>query len=380
MHGFHYILFLCITNITKNKRKERWILEVRKNAAKGAVYLLQDTSSEYLRTQDDRKHNYLIIATKDVSSTKSTQGYIQCMCITSQQNHDVTWEVPIVMSNGTIGYVVPYNIFSYSTDEFSIDRFRGNLMDTEWGTIEDFIHLLMDIFLVTRKIKNNSKKIKKRLDEYNEWFFKEYDEKKEYRVIKQEDAAFKKETLFSRPEITDDSIMPYVYKPQVLESDDYNEKEDSRFKSQQRSAITIRTRKNNETIEDIIREVEEDKAIEDSTNDITDLEPETDIDEAEETVYSTDENNSIGSPVITDGIAEELVKGLDQPPIPFRPFIRKKIVNWTDEQLELYNLEVAYKNHAKYISDETGISISKIYEKLGDVKKELHHRENARTN
>lgn len=159
------------------------------------MYILPDISSEYLRSQTDKRHNYIIISTKNQSIIRSGQGYVQCMCITSQKNHDVYWEVPIVMPNGTIGYVVPYNLFSYDSTEFQQQQFRGYLSDTDWGTCEDFIELLMEIYMVTRKIGPvNRKKVEKRLKKYNKWFSNEYADKVEYRdITKSQDNTDEKE-------------------------------------------------------------------------------------------------------------------------------------------------------------------------------------------
>ena len=112
-----------------------------RNCDECQIFLCNDKcpSNEY-----GSKHNYLILSIDD---SNGKLGLVQCMAITSMTDKDVVMEVPIKLSNDMISYIVPYNIHSFMTDEFSIQNYKGCIKDTEYCSKEEFLKLLMDIYL-----------------------------------------------------------------------------------------------------------------------------------------------------------------------------------------------------------------------------------------
>lgn len=148
--------------------------------SKGIVFYLPDRARRNFRGGEN--HQCLVIGGTSNIRTGAC-GYVQVMSITSMANKEVKKEIPILMSDDTIGYLVPYNIFSYVIDEFSdfTDR-KGFIQDTEYYTTEEFYRFLMDIYLDCHGYGIRDRNdVAEEIRNYQDWFFETYHDKMEYR-------------------------------------------------------------------------------------------------------------------------------------------------------------------------------------------------------
>lgn len=140
----------------------------------GSIYTLQDASST-----SDCGHNYIII-----SNNQNINKFVQAMPITSMRNKKVTIEVPIMLSNGLVSYIVPYSIQTFTSTELKVGKFRGCISDTKYISSKEFINLLMDMYLAESNIGDVDKD--KVMDEYKNYcsnFWKFHMHNAEYREI-----------------------------------------------------------------------------------------------------------------------------------------------------------------------------------------------------
>ena len=140
----------------------------------GSIYTLRDASST-----SDRGHNYIII-----SNNQNINKFVQAMPITSMRNKKVTIEVPIMLSNGLVSYIVPYSIQTFTNTELKVGKFRGCISDTKYISSKEFINLLMDMYLAESNIGDVDKN--KVMDEYKDYcnnFWKFHMHNAEYREI-----------------------------------------------------------------------------------------------------------------------------------------------------------------------------------------------------
>jgi len=125
----------------------------------GSIYTLRDASST-----SDCGHNYIII-----SNNQNINKFVQAMPITSMRNKKVTIEVPIMLSNGLVSYIVPYSIQTFTSTELKVGKFRGCISDTKYISSKEFINLLMDMYLAESNIGDVDKN--KVMDEYKNYDF-----------------------------------------------------------------------------------------------------------------------------------------------------------------------------------------------------------------
>jgi len=131
-------------------------------------------------------HRYLVIGTKNSYGISMVQAF----AITSMSNKDVTMEVPIVLDNGYVSYVVPYNIHSLHWKDIRFQDYVGSITDTSTCKRDDFLRLLKDIYLDSIGEGNiDHEELVKRYTEYRDTFFKKYADVKEWRNREKEDDA-----------------------------------------------------------------------------------------------------------------------------------------------------------------------------------------------
>lgn len=80
----------------------------------GQIYLLNNLFPAYSSDKPvPEKHNYIVIS----KEPKTDIGMVQVMEICSLRNREPIAEVPIVLENNCISYVIPYNIYSVRVKE-----------------------------------------------------------------------------------------------------------------------------------------------------------------------------------------------------------------------------------------------------------------------
>ena len=142
----------------------------------GMIYFLEDLNGSM-------SHSYLILKNVEVGPLKQ----VQCMTITSMTHHDVTTEIPILLSNDKISYIVPYNIHSFVQDEFVKNKFNGIVID-DILTKEEFIKLCADMFcLHTFGMDNDN--VMQRYKEYCTLFWSKYSGKEKYSDVKKRNTS-----------------------------------------------------------------------------------------------------------------------------------------------------------------------------------------------
>lgn len=147
----------------------------------GSVFCITDNKK--LPSNEQYKcHNYIILG-----KSPHTLGFVQAMCITSMRDKDVEMEVPIVLTNNYISYVVPHNMHSFFDADITIQSYKGIITDTEIISRNDFLQLLRDIYLDGLGLCELSHaEVKAKYDTYCKAFFEAYKDAEEYRFKKDE--------------------------------------------------------------------------------------------------------------------------------------------------------------------------------------------------
>ena len=142
--------------------------------AQGSVYYLPDRFSA---NQSWVSHNYLILG-----KSPCKMGFVQAMSITSMRNKEVSMEVPIILCNNLISYVVSENVQSFLDKDIELSQYRGSIVDTDVISKKDFLQLLRDIYLDGLGLGIISHdQVKERYEEYCEKFFAIHKDVKEFR-------------------------------------------------------------------------------------------------------------------------------------------------------------------------------------------------------
>ena len=93
-------------------------------------------------------------------------------------------EVPVLLCNNMISYIVPCNIFSFFDSEVMLQNYKGQIVDTEIISKDDFITLLRDIYLDGLGLGDEGHKdVQQRYNKYCAAFFEHHKNIKEYRDI-----------------------------------------------------------------------------------------------------------------------------------------------------------------------------------------------------
>lgn len=150
------------------------------SSCEGLIFLFRDkcvTNAEY------NKHNYLIIG----YNSNNRMSFAQCMSITSMSHKEINMEVPILLSNGMISYVVPYNIHSFQNNDIDLKNYKGCLSDNEFISKKDFIQLLVDIYADSlAPNQQNHDEVVERYKVYCNNFWKLHNDCAEFRTYKDE--------------------------------------------------------------------------------------------------------------------------------------------------------------------------------------------------
>lgn len=147
----------------------------------GSIFTLPDrlsySQNSQMNQNQTQNHNYIVIG-----RSPYMLGLMQAMSITSMRNKAIEMEVPVLLCNNMISYIVPCNIFSFFDSEVMLQNYKGQITDTEIITKDDFIMLLRDIYLDGLGLGDiDHEKIKWRYDEYCSAFFEHHKNIKEYR-------------------------------------------------------------------------------------------------------------------------------------------------------------------------------------------------------
>ena len=149
---------------------------------KGMIFLCTDKC-----TSTTGKHNYLILGTMSDSQI----SFVQTMSITSMIGKTIKMEVPIKLCNDYISYVVPYNIHSLEESDIRITEYKGIITDTERISKNDFLQLLMDIYMDSLGMNpENHDSVIQRYNEYCDNFWKEFNNVQEFRHYKEKENRF----------------------------------------------------------------------------------------------------------------------------------------------------------------------------------------------
>lgn len=153
----------------------------------GMIYLLRNQRfNEREReagTNFPMYHNYIVIGTVNRDEPGQSKHLAQVMLITSMRERTIENEVPILLGNGQISYVVPYNIYSVPLSEIASAKFHGCVAD-DIVTREGFISLLVQMYeksLHLRMDDTYSATIEGLYKDYCRKFFEKYNNVREYR-------------------------------------------------------------------------------------------------------------------------------------------------------------------------------------------------------
>ena len=168
----------------------------------GDIFILEDQDVESASKNGSgySKHNHIVIGNPE----NHRIGMVQTMSITSMHDKDIGLEVPIVLTNDLISYVVPYNIHSYKDTHFKAGFYKGCLDDTPFFSAKGFLKFLVDIYLDNigqPRIKHED--LIKIYNEYCDWFYNVYEGHDEYRDHK----VNTKVTTSSRYDDSEDQVV-----------------------------------------------------------------------------------------------------------------------------------------------------------------------------
>ena len=143
------------------------------------IFMMYDKYS----TVEGSKHNYIILGTND---NNERLGVLQCMAITSMRSKEIGTEVPILLSNDMVSYIVPYNIHSFDKNEIELKNFKGCITDTDQITKYEFMQLLVDLYADNLDLGLTDKEdVMSRYNAYCENFWKEHKDCVEFREVEQ---------------------------------------------------------------------------------------------------------------------------------------------------------------------------------------------------
>lgn len=154
----------------------------------GMIYLVKNQFEEKLGLQTTQ-HNYIVLGTI-MNGRNSGFQMVQAMTITSNpKNEEINGKaVPVLLSNGAISWILPYNIHSIAFSDIEKGRFHGIIEDSEYCTVKRFIQMLVDLYndelglgFVDHDI------IMKEYREYCDWFFEAHAGLKQYRDLTSDD-------------------------------------------------------------------------------------------------------------------------------------------------------------------------------------------------
>ena len=159
------------------------------------IFMCDDkcTSQNY-----DTRHNYLIIG---VDEPCKGLGLVQAMSITSMHEKEVKIEVPVKLSNNLVSYILPYNIHSFKPKDFSNRDYKGTLRDTSYCTREEFVSLLMRLYIDSLGVNSvDHDEVMRDYHAYCEAFWENNQDSKEYREEK-------------APTVVKETVVPEVIEP-----------------------------------------------------------------------------------------------------------------------------------------------------------------------
>lgn len=148
----------------------------------GMIYLVKNQFEEEVGLQITQ-HNYIVLGSI-MNGRNSGFQMVQAMEITSNpRNEEIDGKaVPIILSNGGISWILPYNIHSITFTDISKGKFHGILRDSDHFTVNRFIQMLVDLYndelnlgFVDHDVIMNEYR------DYCSWFFETHKGFKQYR-------------------------------------------------------------------------------------------------------------------------------------------------------------------------------------------------------
>ena len=172
------------------------------NFIPGMIYLVKNQFEEKIGLQTTQ-HNYIVLGT--INRESSGFQMVQAMTITSNpRNEGKTGKaVPVLLSNGAISWILPYNIHSIPFCDIEKGKFHGIINDSEYFSTKRFIQMLVDLYNDELGLGFIDHDVI--MDEYNDycnWFFDVHSGLKQYREL---DNTVKAPSLF-------DAGKPTVYR------------------------------------------------------------------------------------------------------------------------------------------------------------------------
>lgn len=144
---------------------------------KGMIFIMQDTCD---KTRNNSHHPYLVI-NKNNEGGSNPLHFVQCMGISSMHDKCIDLELPILLCNNKVSYVVPYNIYSFESSKFELKNFKGCITDAPYSSKNKFMSLLMKVYLFT--LGQVQTDVREEVKKYREMFWKAHPEAEEYRVV-----------------------------------------------------------------------------------------------------------------------------------------------------------------------------------------------------
>ena len=141
----------------------------------GSIFIVHNQFS----SSGVKSHRYLMIGS---NANECDASLYQAFAITSMNDKNITMEVPIILSNGYVSYIVPYNMHSLHYKDIDYRRYDGVVVDTEYIKRDEFIQMLKDIYLDSIGMGTKSHdEVVKQYKEYCENFKKHHPDAKEWR-------------------------------------------------------------------------------------------------------------------------------------------------------------------------------------------------------
>ena len=153
----------------------------------GAIYVVPDQATKSMPRNPNKVHPYILLGSKpSYSSDKGKKVLVQAMGITSLAGKASGEEIPLQMSNNTVGYITPWNIYSFEMDELEPYNFKGIVSDTDEYTRAGFIKFLLRQYQLHLGLISGDEAENAR-SEYSEYVNKFWDKNRcpEFRTLKE---------------------------------------------------------------------------------------------------------------------------------------------------------------------------------------------------
>lgn len=143
---------------------------------KGQIFLLDD--KEGRKNGVETSHNYLILSENEGNGRR-----VQCMTFTTMTNREYDGAIPVMLTNGMISYLLPFNIYGFNREDFKLHNYHGTLKN-DIISKSSFMKLALNMYMSHNGFISESASIDvtRNYQDYLDNFWKKYSRNDERRI------------------------------------------------------------------------------------------------------------------------------------------------------------------------------------------------------